>query len=216
MIDGTKTSELFLLVARYGKELNAFGESLENSMVQSLQFANLPCLIAEKARWVYRNDDSNWITTDKGCSIPLKSKGKGKKKIEAYIVFQISLTGAGAQGTYQEPMLHIGLWRDAINFKDGVECFLNFPMEHFEPVSSVQLERLLIWDEYETGWSKSDWTYSLRILALNSIEDIQKYVVRPVLALLGEMSVHEALPDEWLGHALIRYDLQRVSTMKPD
>ena len=121
--------------------------------------------------------------------------------------YQISLLGDGIKiSDNAEPLLHVFCWKNPVKF-DQDEWYAGFPFEEtkddpFEVVDS----RLCVWGGREaTDWSTRSWMYSLRLTALNSPDDLKKYIVEPALALLKGMDVATALPDRWLEGLLFRY-----------
>ena len=163
----------------------------------------MPCVVAAEATEESGMEDSEWVYTDFVWSLPLKSVGRGKTKTKRYLGYQISMFGDGiAIPGNLEPLLHVFCWGDAVNFDNG-EGYAGFPFE--DPLEVVD-GRLCVWDIPEvTDWSKHSWMYSLRLTALNSPDDLKKYVVEPVLALLKGIDPVTALPDDWLGGVLVRY-----------
>lgn len=206
MIDGKTVADCFALVARYGIELNALHETLENLLSEQLTIEkSLPCVLVGNTENKDRFDDSGWVANDQACSIPLKSTGKGNKSIEKYLGFQISMTGDGINilGN-EEPLLHIFCWGIPINFDD--KDYIGFPLEDDADYPHEILNECLIsWGSWNGSWCDKEWTYSLRLLSINSIDDLKKYVVNPALALLKGANIDEVLLKEWLDKTLIRY-----------
>jgi hypothetical protein len=204
IIDGKTVADCFAVVARYGTELNALCDALENLLSEQLTAAKtLPCVLIGNAEGDDRYDDSEWVATDQACSLPLKSIGK--RKVGGYIGFQISMTGDGINiSGNEEPLLHVFFWESPINFDD--ENYIGFPFESNpeNPYKYVD-DRLMLWGERSGNWNEHQWVYSLRLMSINTIDDLKKYVVTPTLALLKGKNVREVLPDEWLDKMLIRY-----------
>ena len=102
-----------------------------------------------------------------------------------------------------EPLLHLYSWVNACDFNEA--DYIGFPLEvdKDEPFKIIN-DRLLVWDSLELSeWNKCQWAYSLRLMSLNSPEDLKKHVIKPMLALLGGADVLSALPDSL--PALVKY-----------
>lgn len=204
MIDGKTVADCFALVARYGTELKAMNDALENLLSVQLTAEKTFILVGD-AEWDDRYDDSDWVYTDVACSFPLKSRGKGKSKVEKYLGFQISMTGDGIHiPGNKEPLLHVFCWESPIKFDD--EYYIGFPSDSDpkNPHKCVD-DRLMLWGERSGNWNEHEWVYSLRLMSINSIDDLKKYVVTPALALLKGENICDVLPVEWLDKTLIRY-----------
>jgi hypothetical protein len=198
IVDGKTISDCFALIARCGTELEGLKDALGNLLSEQLKTKNAsPFVLAGNLQIDDRfaaGNNSAWVYTDSACSFPLKSKGK--RRTEGYLGFQISMAGDGiAILGNAEPLLHIFFREVPVDFDDG--DYIGFPLD-VEESHKITNDRLL-------NWSEGQWTYSLRLMSINSIEDLNKYVVEPALALLSGENVIDALPDEWLGKTLIRY-----------
>lgn len=210
MIDGETVADCFALVARYGTELEALEETLENLISEQLKAdkESLPCVLAGEVEWGNRcSKHGGWVCTDEAGSIPLKSKGKGKSSIEKYLGFQISMTGNGINiPGNKEPLLHVFNFDAPVNFEDNF--LIGFPftsVDFSEDPYKILDERLISWGKRDGIWNEQEWVYSLHLMSINSIDDLKKYIVTPALALLKGGNIRDALPDEWLGKTLIRY-----------
>lgn len=204
MIHAKAVADCFAFVARCGSELNALRDALENLLSEHLtaEKSSLPCVLAEGVRSDVRLDSSEWVYSDLACSFPLKSKGKGRKSAEQYLGFQISMTGDGIEiPGNSEPLIHVFCWEVPVEFDNN---YVGFPVDSEIPHEVVN-ERLLLWDEQNTGWNERRWTYSLRLMSINSIDDLKKFVIVPALGLLKGKSASEVLQDEWLDDVLVRY-----------
>lgn len=204
MIDGKSVADCFAFVARCGSELNALRDALENQLSVQLtaEKSSLPCVLVGDAERDDRLDGSEWLYTDFACSFPLKSKGKGKKSVEQYLGFQTSMSGDGIEiPGNNEPLIHVFCWGYPVDFEDD---YIGFPLD-FEDPHKVVNERLLLWGDQNASWNERQWTYSLRLMSINTIDDLNKYVVLPALDLLKGKGVCDVLPDEWLGKMLVRY-----------
>ena len=198
-LDGQTITKCFEVVSRCGKEINALFESLDNLFrLELINIKNsLPCVLAERVSLGsdWRLDDSTWVCTDMASSFPLKSKGR-KINAEKYLSYQVSLTGDGVlkKGkVFDEPLLHVCLWDHAINFNDPY--YVGFPLDKSESPRVIG-NRLIDWgNESINSWKDMAWTFSVRLLALNTHDDLKRSVVQPALDLLNRVSPEDALPD---------------------
>lgn len=203
-VDGKTVAQSCELVSRVGLEIDGLSRLLSDMITAALSKATtLPCGLAGSVVSNQRTDDSGWVYTDIAYSFPLKGKGKGKQKTELYISFQISLTGDGiAIPKNAEPLLHVYSIGNACDFEAD---YIGFPLinDEDEPFEIIN-DRLLFWGSQESSeWNKCGWAYSLRLMSLNSPEDLKRHVIEPMLALLGGESVLNALPDTL--PALVKY-----------
>jgi len=221
-VDGKTVTQCFELVSQVTKEVEGLCGILPEMITKALsrEKKSLPCNLVDID---FTNDlgyeDSGWVMTDTAYSFPLK--GRGKKKTQAYIGFQISLMGDGiAIPSNNEPLLHVFLWGDSCSFEE--ESYLNFPIadDENDPQLRVVNDRLLLWGDKELDWgteglewNQFQWSYSLRLMALNSPEDLKKHIIEPMLILLGGGDVMSALPDSL--PALVKYpDIEQLITLK--
>lgn len=205
-IDGKTITQCFNIVSNVGSELVALRETLTNMMTKSLdaRISDLPCVLAGDAQQSERFDDSGWVCIGEATSLPLKSSGKGKKKIERYLGFQVSMIGDGIDiPGNKEPLLHVVCWSGVINYDNAM--YVGFPLEEeadypFEVVD----ERILLWGgQKATAWNDRSWVYSVLLTSLTSPDDLKAYVIEPALALLKGGDVITALPDNL--SAIVRY-----------
>jgi hypothetical protein len=205
-LDGSTISECFSVVSRVGSEVEGLSDTLQNMLVENLskEASSLPCVLAGNVHWDRGLDTSEWVCCDLAYSFPLKSSGKGKKKTDRWIGFQISTMGKGiAVPDASEPMLHIFFWCVPCTFDDEVCVGFPFPEELGNPYEVVD-NKLMLWGGQDvTDWNKREWNYSLKLTALHSPEDLMRHVINPTLALLRGETVESALPDAL--HALVRY-----------
>lgn len=172
--------------------------TLADVLIQSLgELLNEPEIssqykVAEKKprrglRW--QEDEGAYLYHSLAHSLPL-TRGE-EDTTEFYLFFQISLAGDGMRTDQnQEPLLHIGLWEDEINFVE--QCYMGFPLT--EP-HDVEENVLLRWDQ--------QWLYSLRLFSINNSTDIATKIIGPVRELLMGRDAKQALPKTLEG--LARY-----------
>ena len=105
-----------------------------------------------------------------------------------------------------EPVLHVYAWDCAGDFRD---YYLGFPID-MDQEFDVEKERRILYKDERTGeereivW-RDQWSYSIRLTALQSPSDLIRLIVQPALSLLTGEPVEKALPDELFEHGLIRY-----------
>lgn len=204
-IEGKAVVECFDFVARISTELENMKDALANLFSEQLsKKVALPCVLAGEVDTddrIGNGYDRSWVYTDSAYSFPLKGKGKGKKSVGRYLGFQISMSGEGINiPGNNEPLLHVFCWSYPIKFED---CYISFPWGDDD--YKIIDDRLMLWAKPEADWNEREWNYSLRLLSINSIDDLKKYIVTPALALLKGEGTREALPDEWLNSVLARY-----------
>lgn len=202
-VDGKTVAQCFELVSRVGLEIEGLSQMLKDMITTALgETRSLPCTLADQPQHDDQLDESKWVYTDNAYSFPLK--GRGKRTTERYISFQISLTGDRiAIPGNTEPLLHVYSLGNACDFNEAE--YIGFPLEDDEDEPfKVIIDRLLFWGNQEMPeWNKCGWAYSLRLMSLNSPDDLKKHVIEPMLALLGGADVQSALPDSL--PALVKY-----------
>ena len=213
-IDGKTLAQCFEMVAKSGSELEGLITALKNLLVEKLEKKGheWPFVLAGDFQSSDCHDDSDWVYTDVSYSLPLKSRGQGKKLAERYLGFQISMLGDGiaVPGQDSEPLLHVFCWEHAVDFDDGY--YLGFPLERDDTFDVLE-GRLLTWGTMDSRqWNSCAWAYSLKLLVLNNSDDLKKYVIDPAFALLTGLDVAKALPEGSV--PFVRYpskdDLQEI------
>lgn len=129
---------------------------------------------------VYDSDESGWLYTDLGISLPITIKPK--RSVCGYLILQISLTGSGMGASEnQEPLLHLGWWTSALDFGDFKMVF----PQHLDPEypHTLEAERLFRWSGLASP-SSSEWCYSVRLTDINRPNDVKRNLINPLRALL--------------------------------
>jgi len=204
-IDGKTVAECWAMVDRFGNEIVALQDTLENLLTEKLKaeksFAQAGNAVSE-----IRSADSQVINTDSAWSLPIRSKGKGKRNVEGYLGFQISMTGNGINiPGNEEPLLHVFCLDCPVVFEGDDECYIFFPIDkNAEYPCTVISDRLVSWGEPGGSAFGHQWVYSLRLMSINSIADLTEYVVTPAMGLLNGGDVSRFLPDGWLDKVLVR------------
>lgn len=219
-IDGKTLSRCFDLVSRCGRELKGLDDMLAHMLREHLPKVRgiLPCVWDGNISSNSRMDDSEWVYTDTASNFPLKAKGSGNNSVERYLGYQISMMGDGIEmsemSDNSEPLLHVFCWGSPVNFRD--QDYVGFPFDHddVDPLAVID-DRLVFWGDIESSeWNNRAWVYSLRLTALNSAEDLQKYIIAPATALIKGDQISVALPECWLDGVLIRYPTKELLTGK--
>jgi len=193
----------FEVISKYGKELNALIQTLEELAVKTISEADLPCKLAGNVAHGQRYDDSGWICTDTSVTIPLMSKNKRLQRPEMYLGFQLSLMGSGIafDGNHQ-PLIHTCLWQDKLGLTEE-DYSMDYPL--VTPARS-DFNRLLVWDQDRGGWQRNDWTFTLQLLTLHSSDALVERLIKPAMALIKEEGVESALPSDLPGLVIYRDD----------
>jgi hypothetical protein len=190
---GPLLTESLESASKYLLEINQLGETLENLIWEELAAADLPLKIGNKVITDTRTDASAWIATDWAKSWPLYRRGKKPNgAADMFLGFQISMAGTGtAPSSPPEPVLHMFLWTAACNFKtiDHMAYPLN---ADYGP--NVDGGPLITWDSGYKGWLEKQWTFSVRLMALDSSKALADYLVLPAIALLREGPSAHLLP----------------------
>lgn len=198
-------SDCFDLITRCGNELVGIRDALNNMLSEEFLSKNNNFPFRTEGDFIQsdRLDDSGWLYTDEAQSIGLKAKGK--RKIERYLGYQISMTGDGIQvPNYNEPLLHVFCWAQPCDFDEGDYVGGAAWKDDEDYPLSITESRLLYWGALdESEWNEREWTFTLRLMALNTPDDLKKYVIQPAFALLKGDNICTALPDEWLTNILV-------------
>jgi hypothetical protein len=193
-IEGKTVVQSFEIASRVCKEVGSLHELLQDQLTEAIGSASrenkTPWGIAAAAVSDARLDESEWLYTDILFALPLKCSGKGNKPIQCYVGYQVSILGDGiALPENKEPLLHVFCWADITpSFEDG--NYLGFPAPDDEINGfNVVNNHLLLWGSENAAWNEKGWAFSLRLLQLNTPDDLQTQVIAPALALLNAQSV---------------------------
>jgi hypothetical protein len=196
---GQKLVQCLNAISAYGEEIDALRETLNELFVKEIDRADSTFKNSGNQIYSERKDNHGWIYTDIANSFPLMGTEK-RKVTEMHLSYQISLTGNGMSShENDEPLLHVSLWADPINFDD--EYCMSYPLEKDDSVS-IEDKRLIVWGERNDDWKSANWTFSVRLLTLDSSQALLDRVIRPALKLLQGKSASEALPDNLPGLVL--------------
>lgn len=199
---------IWVQVEDLGNSLATITESaLKNGYFENLQSAG-------SSTEHYQFSASKWTTAAYGISFPVMEKKRRKLVPSAWINYQISVFGGGIPplaGQDQEstgPVMHVSFWELETDFDDpGV--FVEFPPAWDE--WEIKNERLLFWENEKDG-QFPQWTFSTRLLDLNSEDAVRTSIIEPVRALLAGEDAAVALPDNVPG--LIFYTGEDTDTLR--
>lgn len=207
-------------VQMFFDEIDSLCEDLRKLVINEVERRGNLRPLKDNINQSYRESENKSIITDCCFSIPLKRRAKGNQLPFAYLAFQVSVVGRGANVAL-EPLLHVCLWEEPVTVGGSDEYCFEFPIDKDSLVGMRNVEgRLVTWHNDEK-WLPFTWTYSIKLFDIKNKEAIKKLVVDPVMGLLGidinlsrddwEERAKEALPealvqrgvleyqDEWLG-----------------
>ena len=199
MDEGKKLVQCISAISAYGREIDSLCETLNDQITQRFSRDDLPCKPVGKMVSDLRRDETEWVCTDVAWSLPLAGKKARIGRPEMYLGYQISLAGDGmAFVGNEEPLLHLCLWESDIDFN---EVYMGYPLDE-DPAITIKDNRLIVWEGPGTTWKKDCWTFSIRLLTLDSSNALLERVINPAIALLNETPVTSSLPDDLLGLVL--------------
>lgn len=174
----------FRAVERIGKEIDNLLNLIENEIASSFpksQNRNHPKIVT---KWdtVHRDSENQWTYTDAAGYIGI---GKTQDKPKGYVSFQISLDSDGMKSDVchnQEPLLHVILWEDHVDF-DG-DFYFSLANIHDDGNPTLQDGVLFSWEDNAADWSDQVWAYSLQLTSINSIDDVKNKIIKPIYTLL--------------------------------
>jgi hypothetical protein len=201
---GKKLTQCVRAISAYGKEIEAFRETLNGLLLQAIDNGGTPYARHGNPVTAARMDDSEWVYTDVAFSIPLWHIRRGRHVTDLYLGYQISLSGDGIgfRGN-DEPLLHVFLWDGPADLEEN---WMGYPLDA-ESEPTIEHNRLIMWP----GANRAQWTFSIYLLSLNSNEALFDRVVTPAITLASletEDGILEILPDDLPG--LVRYKNEDV------
>lgn len=183
---GHQISACFEFVSKVGQEVNNLNTLIPEAINRMLGEPELAEVYASLS-WDEDDacSDDNWVGTDTICSIPLIIKPK--RKATLYLGYQISLMGAGINaGGNKVPLIHVFCWSyGAGSFPD---CSMMFPLGAGE--QELDDQSLFVFKD-EPGAPRS-WTYSLDLTVVNTLDDVERLIIKPMRKLLLNASGREA------------------------
>lgn len=181
---GRAISDAFEFASKVGQECEALGLLLKQE-ISDLFRQPLLAEIYTPGEWShsYQTDDNGWVY--KGVAWSLAITAKNQEDVTTYLSFQMALLCDNSEGGMSsEPLLHINLWNQPINFKDG--NYMGFEMGGFTDACLARLKdgnaRLFRWEGHDR--STDQWTYSLRLADVNGLDNLRTLIRSPVERLL--------------------------------
>lgn len=141
---------------------------------------------------------SGWGSTAYTMGFPVVEKRRRKDTVDGWINFQVSVFGGGipplhgGQADSVGPVVHVSFWHAATDFKKP-GMFIEFPLA-LDEYLQIRSGRLLFWDTIKDGVSPQ-WTFTIRLLDLNSEDALRESIIEPIQALLAQADTAVALPD---------------------
>ncbi len=193
-------------IGRIAAECNHLSDYLKQELSTALEKIATTRRLKVAGKWTnsWRQDDSGWLTTDSAWSLPLiRNPVRGRSKPDAYLFFQLSLTGDGIEVSgNQQPLLHVGCWYAPINFRD--DSWAGFPVSQPDDLElQLQQQYLHHWSD---GQDHDEWSYAVYLLALNTPEDVRRLIIEPLMALLQRQNPASALPANHKGMVMLERD----------
>ena len=114
-IDGKTLASCFKVVSKAGQELEVMSERLADLLRDAIEGDRaLPVTLSQGGsyeEWPSRDSDDGWVSTDIAFNLPLQLRGSGRRPVDRYVGFQISMMGDGtAIPGNDEPLLHMFSW----------------------------------------------------------------------------------------------------------
>ncbi|KPQ23503.1 MAG: hypothetical protein HLUCCA13_13050 [Halomonas sp. HL-48] len=184
---GSTICESVRFISAVGVECERLAKLIKQEMSELLLDDEVEGFVRPGGSWIAADDmdEHCWVSTALAYSLPIIVKPK--RTVSYYLVFQISLSGSGVDAlNNNEPIVHIGWWTSPVDFED---YWMGFPLETDDNIKITLDENVLF------RWSCVDeWLYSIRLTEINTIQDVEMKIVKPVKALLCSKPVREALP----------------------
>lgn len=193
---GKAISAAVAYVSKVGVECEALANLIKQELGELFRQGALHSMY-EPGGWSssYSTDTTGWVFSAAAWTLPLAAKGKPEATV--HLAFQMSFLCDNAEGGFSpEPLLHINLWDCPTNVRS--DCYMGFEMFGIAPRTIARLQdgsaRLFRWEAQEGA--AEQWTYSLPLAAINSLDDIRSQVCAPVRTLLSNVDEGEAALDE--------------------
>jgi hypothetical protein len=167
------------LIDKAGKEIDSLLNLIEEEVNRELldrSFGLFPYV----GTWQYSENfsDNQWVYKDVARSLELGERSNSKTK--RYLSIQVSLSGEGIESSKsdnKEPLVHVCFWEIPVNFNEDIYFSLG------EADAHLKNNVLWDWSPDASRWIEQEWTYSLRLTSINTIEDIRRKIVSPFIAL---------------------------------
>jgi hypothetical protein len=201
MIDATQITQACNLIVKTGNEIAALLDEISTRLKERIsKERDLEFKIGQESEeendWNY--DDEEWVCQNYTDAIPIQSLGKGKWRRKKWLGCQVSLYGAGTEfADPAEPLLHVFFLEEPLSFKDQRWIFPGWRTETGAP--EIQEGRIAAWENHdEASWERRTWIYTLKLLRIRSVQDVESLVVRPSIMLMNGKRASEALTEDLL------------------
>lgn len=217
MTPGTKIVRSCELVESVWAQVQELCNSLSAMTVTALDNGEFEGFRSAGAwTWDWDQTPSGWGSTAYVMGFPVVEKRRRKTTVDGWINFQVSVFGSGIpplKGIATEslgPVIHVSFWQIQTNFRDP-GTFIEFPGT-LDDYLQVKDKRLLFWDVDGDG-AFPQWTFTIRLLDLDSEDALRKSIIDPIKVLLKTMEPVGALPDALPG--LVFYTLEEDDALGP-
>jgi len=196
---GKRLAQCVNAISAYGKEIDVLRETLNRLLVDEIENCPQYARHADDIFESSQQDAAEWVYTDISYSIPLQfMMGPAPQNPVRYLGYQISLCGDGISFCdNEEPLLHVYFWRHPSDFEESYMC-----PELLEGSTTEHNKHLIVWPGPRDGLRNSEWTFSLRLLTLDSGQTLLERVVRPAIrlaSLAAGADIADVLPDNLPG-----------------
>lgn len=99
----------------------------------------------------------------------------------------------------EEPLIHINFWADKIDFD---EIYMGLDLTNNDVL--LQDGFFFNWKPGVKHWFEQEWTFSLKLVSINTINDIQQSIIKPFIKLVQGNSHKDSGLAELPG--LVRYE----------
>ena len=151
-----------------------------------------------KSHTTYGYTRSRWSSTDSATSFPVQEKRRRRTKApDAWINYQVSVFGtgipplAGDDDNSIGPVVHVSYWQLATNMNEE-GTGMGFPLEQGD--WDIADQRLIVWNSSDEG-KPLHWTFTIRLLDLNSEDALRSSILEPLRMLIAGDPPALALPD---------------------
>jgi hypothetical protein len=169
-----------LLIDKAGEEINSFLYDItQNKVTKAIENNDDLRFLDSDEDCRYSN--SGWLCSDGLIWFSIKTTGKGNRPIR-YFTIQVSLYGDGVSSgkvINKEPLIHIALFGETPRFKSS--DFYYCSMEDLDDAEPEFIQDEILWNWYPEAEKLHEqmWIYSIRLTAINSVEDIENKIINP-------------------------------------
>jgi hypothetical protein len=176
---GKVLSQAAEIIVTAGAQIEAMLEKTNSQMFQMMEDRGE--LVSEY--YDYKYDRNGWIITDYIHGYELKKGGKGKRKAHGHVGVHLAF--------YNEQYCGNSGWEPSlfVFYAPGDEKFTLESLDDILASNFIcpQDNRIWRWAELDEKDSATDsWMFSVRLLSINTEDDIQTKIVHPTRALLAD------------------------------